>query len=185
MSACVTRTISVASSQQSVGAQKCSIIRVIVKDDRGPGGVATTVGQEKTVLPGWCSSTHWHRMQSRIPNWLIKSGRRKERDYGKSYLGLGLALYLFYSRSFHASSGSLDDNWKVQVLVTQSCPTLCNPMDYNTLQAPLFTEFSRWDYWSGLPFPSPDDLPNPGIEPGSPALQADSLPSEPPGKPRR
>ena len=42
--------------------------------------------------------------------------------------------------------------------------------------------FSRQEYWSGLPFPSPEDLPNPGIEPGSPALQADALPSEPPGK---
>ena len=44
-------------------------------------------------------------------------------------------------------------------------------------------EFSREEYWSGLPFPSPGDLPNPGIEPGFPALQADALPSEPPGKP--
>ena len=42
-------------------------------------------------------------------------------------------------------------------------------------------EFSRQDYWSGLPFPSPADLPNPEIEPGSPAQQADALPSEPPG----
>ena len=42
--------------------------------------------------------------------------------------------------------------------------------------------FSRQEYWSGLPFPSPGDLPDPGIEPGSPALQADTLPSEPPGK---
>ena len=42
---------------------------------------------------------------------------------------------------------------------------------------------SRQEYWSGLPFPSPEDLPDPGIEPRSPALQADSLPSEPPGKP--
>ena len=41
-------------------------------------------------------------------------------------------------------------------------------------------EFSRQEYWSGLPFPSPGALPNPGIEPGSPALQADTLPSEPP-----
>ena len=41
--------------------------------------------------------------------------------------------------------------------------------------------FSRQEYWSGLPFPSPGDLPDPGIEPGSFALQADSLPSEPPG----
>ena len=44
-------------------------------------------------------------------------------------------------------------------------------------------EFSRQEYWSGLPFPSPGDLPNPGIEPSSPALQADALPYEPPGKP--
>ena len=44
-------------------------------------------------------------------------------------------------------------------------------------------EFSRQEYCSGLAFPSPGDLPNPGIEPQSPALQVDSLPSEPPGKP--
>ena len=49
-------------------------------------------------------------------------------------------------------------------------------------QAPLSMEFSRQEYLSGLPFPSPGDLPNPGIEPGSPSLQADALPSEPPGK---
>ena len=46
-------------------------------------------------------------------------------------------------------------------------------------------EFSWQEYWSGLPFPLPADLPNPGIKPGSPALQADSLPSEPPGKQKR
>ena len=50
-------------------------------------------------------------------------------------------------------------------------------------QAPPSMGFSRQEYWSGLPFPSPADLPNPGIEPGSPALQTDALPSEPPGKP--
>ena len=49
--------------------------------------------------------------------------------------------------------------------------------------APLPMEFSRQEYWSGLPFPSPGDLPNPGIKHRSPALQADSLPSELPGKP--
>ena len=45
-------------------------------------------------------------------------------------------------------------------------------------------EFSRQEYWSGLPFPSPGDLPDPGIEPRSPALQTDALPSDPPGKPQ-
>ena len=51
-------------------------------------------------------------------------------------------------------------------------------------QTPPFMEFSRQEYWSGLPFPSPGDLPNPGIEPRSPTLQVDALPSEPPGNPR-
>ena len=46
----------------------------------------------------------------------------------------------------------------------------------------LFMGFPRQEYWSGLPFPPTGDLPDPGIEPGSPALRADSLPSEPPGK---
>ena len=50
-------------------------------------------------------------------------------------------------------------------------------------QAPLSMGFSRQEYWSGLPFPSPGDLPNPGTEPRSPALHADALSSEPPGKP--
>ena len=52
-----------------------------------------------------------------------------------------------------------------------------------THQVPQSMEFSRQEYWSGLPFPSPGNLPNPVIEPGSPALQADTLPSEPLGKP--
>ena len=51
-------------------------------------------------------------------------------------------------------------------------------------QAPLAMGFSRQEYWSGLPFPSPGHLPNPGIEPRSPAFQADALTSEPPGKPK-
>ena len=51
-------------------------------------------------------------------------------------------------------------------------------------QAPSSMGFSRQEYWSGLPFPSPGDLPEPGIEPWSPAFQADALTSEPPGKSR-
>ena len=59
--------------------------------------------------------------------------------------------------------------------VAQSCPTLCDPMDCS----PLSMRFSRQEYWSGLPFPSPGDLPNPGIKPGSPELQSDALLSKP------
>ena len=62
--------------------------------------------------------------------------------------------------------------------VTQSCLTLGDPWTV-AYQAPLSMGFSRREYWSGLPFPSPGDLPDPGIEPRSPALQTDALPSEP------
>ena len=65
----------------------------------------------------------------------------------------------------------------VEVKVTQSYPTLCDPMDC--------TEFSRPEYRSGEPFPSPGDLPNPGIEPRSSTLQVDSLLSETSGKPKK
>ena len=63
------------------------------------------------------------------------------------------------------------------VLVVELCQTLCNPM-YYSCQAPLSMEFSRQEYWSGLPCPSPGDLPDSGIEPttaASPVLQEDSL----------
>ena len=66
--------------------------------------------------------------------------------------------------------------------VRQLCLTYYNPWTV-ALQAPLSMEFSRQEYWSELPFLSPGDLPNPGMEPGSPTLQADCLPSESRGKP--
>ena len=68
------------------------------------------------------------------------------------------------------------------MLVTQSCLTLSDPMDF-AHQAPLTMEFSSQEYWSVLPFPSPEDLPNPGIKTVCPTLQADSSLSELPGKP--
>ena len=69
---------------------------------------------------------------------------------------------------------------KVKSEVAQSCPTLCNPME--PYQAPLSMGFPRQEYWSGLPFPSSGDLPDPRIKPRSPTLQADALASEPPGE---
>ena len=66
--------------------------------------------------------------------------------------------------------------------VLQSCPTLCGPWTV-AYQGPPSMEFSRQQYWSWLPFPSPGDIPDPGIQPRPPALQADALLSELPGKP--
>ena len=70
-------------------------------------------------------------------------------------------------------------------LVAKLCPTLCNPMDCSS-QAPLSLGFPRQEYWSGLPFPSPGDLPDPGIEPASlepPALAGKFFTPEPNGNP--
>ena len=72
--------------------------------------------------------------------------------------------------------------WEVCVISCKVVPDSLQPHGlYVAHQVPPRMEFSRQEYWSGLPFPSPGDLPNPGIKPGSPALWADALLSEPPG----
>ena len=67
-------------------------------------------------------------------------------------------------------------------VVAKSCPTLVIPWTVSW-QVPLSMEFSRQEHWSGLLFPPPGALPNPEIKPGSPALEADYLSTEPQGKP--
>ena len=68
------------------------------------------------------------------------------------------------------------------VLLTQSCLTLCNPMDYSLADSSIH-RITRLEYWNEQLIPSPGYIPDPGIEPASPALKADSLLSVPPGKP--
>ena len=67
-------------------------------------------------------------------------------------------------------------------LVAKSCPTLCDPMDCS-LPGTSIHGFPKQEYWNGLPFPSPGDLPDPGIKPMSPALVGKFFTTEPPGKP--
>ena len=76
-------------------------------------------------------------------------------------------------------------NHSVCVCVFVSCLVVSDSANPWTVahQASLFMEFSRQEYWSGLPFPSPEELPHPGIKPWSPASQADSLPFELQGSP--
>ena len=77
--------------------------------------------------------------------------------------------------------GRIGEDWAhllPQNLITQSCQTLCDPTDCS-LPGSSVHGILQAKYWSGLPFPSPCDLPCPGLKPGSPALQRDSLPTEP------
>ena len=101
--------------------------------------------------------------------------------------GLGIWLLSTVADTFHGSLRGHDRDHEAHnlkylpcvCLVTQSSPTLCDPLWAVAGQAPLSMEFPRQEFWSGLPFPSAGDLPNPGTEPQSPALQVDSLPSDP------
>ena len=102
---------------------------------------------------------------------MIKENFMEAFNLGKILIDLFLGLYFFLFPFIVSEVKSFSH---VQVFATQWTIAY---------KAPLSTEFSSQEYWSGLPFLSPGDLPNPGIEPRSLTLQADTLPSEPPGKP--
>ena len=102
------------------------------------------------------------------------------------YCFLNLLILLFYLPIYMCVMGHYVKFFFfsiVWVLSYLSHVQLCETLWTVAHQAPLSIGFSRQEYWSGLPYPPPRDLPNPRIEPRSPALQVDSLPSEPPGKP--
>ena len=122
----------------------------------------------------------WSRKWLPIPGFF--PGESLDRgDWWAKSIGLQRVRHDWVTKQAHMHKVCICKSMKVKVF-TLSCLTLCNPMDC-THQASLPMEFSRQEYWSGLPFPFPGDLPNPGIEPRSPAMQADSLPSELPAKP--
>ena len=106
----------------------------------------------------------------------LASSRRREASPGISdfHLGFQSCLGLLAPRTGEPGDGGKKSLSCVQLFATPW--TVAR-------QAPLVTGFSRPEYWSGWPFPFPGDLPDPGTEPGSPALQTDSLPLEPPGTP--
>ena len=96
-------------------------------------------------------------------------------------------MYLFTNiwnvdHEVHSTSSKIKYNLKVKVKSLSRVQLFVTPWTV-ARQVPPSMGFSRQEYWSELPFPSPGDLPDPGIEPRSPALQADALTSEPPGKP--
>ena len=101
-----------------------------------------------------------------------------------------MTLMLMQKQSQPGERWGVGINWEFGLdihlcLVIQLCPTLCSLWPHGPQPTRLLCPwgFSRQEYWSGLPCPPSGNLPNPGIEPRSPALQADSLPSDLPGKP--
>ena len=123
-------------------------------------------------------------LQARIVEWVAmpsSRGSSQPRDWTQVSHIAGRFFTIWATRE--ASQPPLFFSMKEsESEVAQSCLTLCDPWTV-AHQAPPSMGFSRQEYWSGLPFPSPGDLPDPGIEPRSPTLQADALTSAPPGKP--
>ena len=106
-----------------------------------------------------------------------------KRDFFRCLFNLPISQETFHDHSLISLSTRIHGMLQLSVSeVAQSCPTRCNPMDSSLHQAPPSMGFSSQEYWSGLPLPSPENLPNQEIEPRSPVLQTDALPSEPPGK---
>ena len=97
------------------------------------------------------------------------------------YLQRGAKCKPLYNLGYNQRKAK-EKKCEVKVLVAQSCPTLCDPMNCSLPYASLSLKFSRQEYWNGYPFPSQGYLFHPGIQPRSPALQADCLSSEPSGK---
>ena len=97
-----------------------------------------------------------------------------------------LSIQSRYSWTWFLPSGRLLSSACMHAKSLQSCLILCDPMDCIAHKAPLSMGFSRQEHWGKVPFPSPGDLPNPRIKPGSltsPALAGGFLPLVPPGKP--
>ena len=129
-----------------------------------------------------------HEIQKNIYNWSMTRNTNFKSPWSKvlvllqnsicliSKIVLKELLLNYYIFNFLHEKCIFSWKWKC------SCSVVVTPWTV-ARQAPLSNEFSKQEYWSGLPFPSPGDLPDPGIEPGSSTLWTNSLLSEPPGKP--
>ena len=156
------------------------------------------------------SRTSHGRWQVWGSNFRLSFKKKKKKSHKKLYLlqcwthrweiqirknkaGLGTCLAVWWlGLCFHCGGARVQSlvgalrshmSHESESVVARLCLILCNPMDCSLRFCPLSMGFSRQEPWRGLPFSSPGDLPSPGIEDGSPAFQADSLPSEPPRKP--
>ena len=135
----------------------------------------------------WYPKSGWiytHYTQGKGEYWLVNPGikahfkdpeERRGLEYNQSPQCLSRAMS-------HGGQGPSSSKKRKKMKSFSHVRLFASPWTV-ACQAPPSIGFSRQEYWSGLSFPSPGDLPDPGIEPGSPALHANFLPSEPPGSP--
>ena len=128
-----------------------------------------TVACQAPLSMGFSGQEHWSRSPLPSPGDLPNLGIEPT----SPVLAGGFFIHWAIGKHLANSCG----------LIAKSCPTLCDPMDCS-LPASLSRGLPRQEHQSGLPFHSPGDLPHSGITPGSPTLQANSLPTETPGKPK-
>ena len=155
-------------------------------DGSPPGSAVPGILQARTlewVAISFSRGSSWPRDQTQVSCiagrhftlWATREDQRKKSHYVmiKEFIHQKNKAFIYiYASNIGAPKYT-------KVLIAQSCPTLWTSRIV-ARQALLSMELPRQEYWSGLPLPSPGDLPDPGIEPGSPA---DALLSEPPGKP--
>ena len=122
----------------------------------------------------WCAAVHGvTKSRTQLSDWteLMPYSYKWEHIYIYIYTYIYIYIYIYIHTYIYKTTVFIE---------SESCsvmPDFCNPMEYNSMG------FCRLDSWSGQPFLSPVDFPNPRIEPRSPTLQADSLSAEPQGKP--
>ena len=130
-----------------------------------------TVARQAPLSLGFSRQEYWSGLPSPPPGDLMAPGIKPSSFTSPALAGRFFLYFFCFTTSARLEVKSLSH---FQLFATPWTVAY---------QAPPSMGFSRQKYWSGLPFPSPGNLPDPGMEPGSPALQADALPSEPPGSP--
>ena len=120
----------------------------------------------------WLQFIHWHFALTSLPiediPIFVRVNFTQHGFFPQGIMKLLFTVHDLTLRSLHqAWKQRLSSIFESESEVAQSCPTLCDPVDCSLHQASPSLGFSRQEYWSGLPFPSPWDLPHPGIEPRS------------------
>ena len=144
---------------------------VKVKDESEKAGLKLNIQKTKIMVSGPITSWQIERRKVEVVTDFIFLGSKITGDCDCSH---GIKRRLLLGRKAMTKLGEVKGLSRVRLFAIPR--TIAR-------QAPPSMGFSRQEYWSGLPSPSPGDLPDPGIELWSPALQADALTSEPPGKP--